>query len=326
MFLRFATFLRFAAFSRFAACAVLLIVLSGCAANPARQALLDAGPGVELEQVAFFPQDEYQCGPAALATVLASDGIAVTPQQLAPRLYIPDRRGSLQAEMLATTRSHGRVPYVLADALAPMLEEVQSGRPVLLLQNLGLNRWPVWHYAVLIGFDADAGEFLLRSGTIRRQQSPARRFLASWERGGRWAMVAAPPGEPPVSADATGWLRAVAPFESTGNLELAAEGYQAAVARWPEEPLAWAALGNVRYLQGDLLAAEQAYSRALGISAGLWTVRNNLVRTLVDRGCPGLAQPWVNGAGSPPAALASVWQRTLDDLAAAGVGVCAGGS
>lgn len=293
-----------------------LILLGGCAAHPERQLLREAGAAVELAEVPFFPQDDYQCGPAALATLLVDGGIDVTPQQLVSRIYIPDRRGSLQAELLAATRSHGRVPYLLPESLAPVLDELQAGRPVLLLQNLGFTRWPVWHYAVLIGFDADKDAFLLRSGAIHRLQTSARRLLTSWERAGRWSMVVVSASDPPASADALGWLRAVAPFESTGNLDVAAEGYQAAVTRWPQEPLAWAALGNVRYLQQDLEAAEAAYSHALTLSAGLWTVRHNLVRTLVDRGCPGRAQRWVADAGAPPTAIAPVWSRTLEDLAA----------
>lgn len=303
---------------------LLLLVLSGCAISPEQRMLSAAGSSVELNQVPFFAQDEYQCGPAALATVLVAGGIDVTPQQLVSRIYIPDRRGSLQTEMLATTRSHGRVPYVLANSLAPMLQELRAGRPVLLLQNLGLERWPVWHYAVLIGFDPQNEKFLLRSGTTRRQQSHARPFLASWERAGRWSMVVVSPSDPPVSADVLGWLRAVAPFESTGNLDLAAEGYQAGVARWPGEPAAWTALGNVRYLRQELTAAEAAYRRALGLSAEFWTARNNLVHTLIARGCPGLARPWIANAGRPPIEFAPTWDHTLEDLARAGEDSCGG--
>jgi len=34
----------------------------------------------ELREVPFFPQEEFQCGPAALATVLAASGVKVTPE------------------------------------------------------------------------------------------------------------------------------------------------------------------------------------------------------------------------------------------------------
>jgi tetratricopeptide (TPR) repeat protein len=107
-------------------------------------------------------------------------------------------------------------------------------------------------------------------------------------------MVAAKASEPPGSADVLGWLRAVAPVESTGNLELAAEGDAAAVKRWPEEAMAWTALGNVRYLQRDLAAAELAYQRALELSPRFWAACNNLAQTLTElveagqRSCDGV--------------------------------------
>lgn len=277
--------------------AIVQLALSGCAVGPEHRVLLEAGPPVELAEVPFFPQDQYQCGPAALATVLVHSGVEVTPQQLVSRVYVPDRKGSLQAEMLAATRSQGRVPYVLPQALAPMLAELRAGQPVLLLQNLRLDRWPLWHYAVLVGFHPEAEKFLLRSGVTRREKRAAIPFLASWDRGGRWSMVAVEAGEPPASADVLGWLRAVAPFESTGKLELAAEGYSAAVARWPEEAMAWTALGNARYLQRDLAAAEAAYLHALELSPGFRVACNNLAQTRKELGT---AVEGVAVGGCPP--------------------------
>jgi tetratricopeptide (TPR) repeat protein len=267
--------------------AIAQLALSGCAIGPEHRVLREAGAPVELTQVPFFPQAEYQCGPAALATVLGHSGIDVTPQQLVSRVYLPDREGSLQTEMLAAARSQGRVPYLLPQTLAPILAELRAGRPVLLLQNLGLDRWPVWHYAVVIGFDPGSEKFLLRSGVTRRLEDAAVPFLASWDRGGRWSMVVVDPHDPPAGADVLGWLRAVGPFESTGNLDLAADGYQAAVTRWPGEALAWTALGNVRYLQRDLAAAEAAYLHALELSPGFWTACNNLAQTRSERAAAG---------------------------------------
>ncbi|MFU8821989.1 MAG: PA2778 family cysteine peptidase [Gammaproteobacteria bacterium] len=267
--------------------AIVQLALGACAVGPEQRVLRAAGSPVELAQVPFFPQEQYQCGPAALATVLVHSGVDVSPQELVTRVYVPGRKGSLQAEMLAATRSQGRVPYVLPESLAPILMELRAGQPVLLLQNLGLDRWPVWHYAVLIGFEPEKEKFLLRSGTTRREERAAVPFLASWDRGGRWSMVAVQAGEPPASADVLGWLRAVAPFESTGKLDLAAEGYMAAVARWPEEAMAWTALGNVRYLQRDLAAAEAAYLKALELSPGFRTACNNLAETLKELAAAG---------------------------------------
>src|SRR3569623_3188919 len=82
---------------------LMIVVLSGCAAplqSTAWRATLPAEltHAVELAAVPFFPQERYQCGPAALATVLASSGAAVTADELAPQVYLPARQGSLQPE------------------------------------------------------------------------------------------------------------------------------------------------------------------------------------------------------------------------------------
>ena len=68
---------------------------------------------MELGSTPFFAQDRYQCGPAALATVLVADGVDVTPDELVSHVYIPERKGSLQAEIIATTRRYDRIPYVI---------------------------------------------------------------------------------------------------------------------------------------------------------------------------------------------------------------------
>jgi tetratricopeptide (TPR) repeat protein len=292
------------------------LLIAGCAAGPELQELRKQNSITELADTPFFPQDEYQCGPAALATVLVSAGVNVTPLDLVSQIYIPDRRGSLQAELLSATRRNNRVPYVMQNAVAPILDMLSDGHPVLVLQNLGWERWPIWHYAVLIGFDAEKEVFLLRSGTTQRLRSSARSFLASWDRGGRWAMAVFSVTAPPAGADSLTWLQAVAPFESTGKLDIAVAGYEAAVARWPDSALAWTALGNARYLQQTFTASALAYEHALALAPELWTARNNLVHTLIALSCPELAQPWIQTTDTPPAEMAETWEQTLAALAA----------
>src|SRR6185503_10038579 len=121
----------------------------------------------EIVDAPFFPQSEYQCGPAALATALAHFKVPVTADDLVDQVYIPARRGSVQVEMLAAPRRYGMVAYALAPSYSDLLREVAAGNPVVVLQNYGA--WPVylWHYAVAIGFDDHRGDILLRSGETR---------------------------------------------------------------------------------------------------------------------------------------------------------------
>lgn len=291
--------------------AVLALALAGCASGPPLRDYHLAAARVELSDTPFFPQELYQCGPAALATVLAADGATVTPQDLTPYMYLPERRGSLQAEMVSTTRRYDRIPYVLRPNFDDLLAEVASGTPVLVLQNLGLKLLPQWHYAVVIGYDVDSDSLLLRSATIERLRMSRNRFQGSWSRADQWAMVAVHPDKPPATAQSGDWLRAASAFEELGRAEPAARAYEAATRRWPEQPLAWQALANARYALEDLPGAEAALRRALQLSPSAGS-HNNLAHVLQKRGCTAEAATQIGLAESMPdaAAFAEVLART----------------
>src|SRR5690606_40172617 len=88
------------------------------------------------------------CSSDLLATMLNQRGIDTAPEQLVERVYLPERKGSLQVEMVAAARAHGLLVYPLQPKLETLLTEVAAGNPVLVLQNLAFDRWPQWHFAV----------------------------------------------------------------------------------------------------------------------------------------------------------------------------------
>jgi hypothetical protein len=270
-----------------AAVATLAVALAGCAASPPLAAGLPASAprAIELDATPFFPQEDYQCGPAALATLLVASGVAVEPEALAPEVYLPGRRGSLSLELVGAARRHGRLPYVLATTADEMVAELEAGRPVLVLQDLGVPGLPRWHYAVLIGYDAERNVALLRSGRERRLEMRWQRFAASWHRGGRFAMTTLRPGVVPVHADPERYLAAAAGLEAAGRQDAAMASYDAAIARWPAEPQAWLGRGNVAFAQGDRAAAADAWSQSIRLDPGNAAARNNLAELLLDAGC-----------------------------------------
>lgn len=95
-----------------------------------------------ISNLPYFPQEEDQCGPASLATMLGARGITVTPQDLRAKVNIPAKEGSLTTEMVAQARRHGMVVYPLKPRLSDVLTEISGGNPVLGLQNLGFNWLP----------------------------------------------------------------------------------------------------------------------------------------------------------------------------------------
>lgn len=275
------------------------LLAAGCAH---RSALIEpvlaapAQPVVELNDTPFFPQREYQCGPAALATVLRAAGVAVTADELVERVYLPGRKGSLQVELLAASRGFDRLPYPLEPTLATLLSEITAQRPVLVLQNLGIDSVPIWHYAVVVGFDATTDRLILRSGTTRRMETSARRFMSSWKRAGYWAIVILDPGTVPDGADPGRYVEAAAGLEAARRYDAAARAYDAALRRWPNDTLALLGLGNVSYARGNLSDAEAAYRSLLAVDPTHPIARNNLAQTLLDRGDPELAMTEITAA------------------------------
>lgn len=248
-------------------------LLAGCATVPAPPSLR-GGDAVELTETPFFAQKRYQCGPAALATALGASGKTVTPEQLVPDTYIPGRQGSLQTELIAAARQQDRVAVQLSGGAQMLIDELHAGQPVLVLLNLGFSWLPVWHYAVVVGYEPDAASFILRSGTEKRARMTAGALQRGWAYSRQWAIAIAPLDAAPAAASASQWLTAVAPLESLGRLDLAEQGYRTAVARWPDAAMAWTALGNIAANRSEWAVAIEHYGHALALQDSVIT-RNN---------------------------------------------------
>ena len=239
-----------------------------------RQALLANAP--------FFPQQQFQCGPAALAMTLNAGGLATTPEALQPQVFVPARAGSLQPEMLATARRHGRLAVVLPPRLDALLTEVADGRPVIVLQNLSLPIAPTWHYAVAIGYDLERGEIVLHSGLTERLRLPFEVFERTWARGGHWAMVADAPARLPRTPDADALLAAALALERV-DAAAARAAYDALTRRAPTL-LAWMGLGNTAHAAGDHAQAASAFEHATALDAQSADAWNNLANALLALG------------------------------------------
>jgi tetratricopeptide (TPR) repeat protein len=261
-----------------------LLVLAGCAVQTRTlrsQAPADLPRSAELERTPFFAQTEYHCGPAALATALGGAGIAADPALLGEQVFLPARTGTLQVEMIAGSRRQGAVATRLPPTLQALLREVAAGHPVVVLQNLGLSWAPAWHYAVLVGYDIDAGEVMLRSGTTRRQVMAMRTFEHTWTRAGSWAFVALPPGRWPATVDEKAAVEAAVGFERAATPAQAVLAYRSARLRWPGSLSLQMGLGNALHASGDKPGAAEAFRDAAlrHRSAPAWI---NLASTLLE--------------------------------------------
>jgi hypothetical protein len=271
---------------------------------------------VALAGVPFFPQQAYQCGPAALATVLWHSGVAASPDALRDAVYLPGRQGSLQPELLAAARRQGRIPYRIPGTAAALLAELAAGHPVLVLQNRGLDAWPRWHYAVVAGYEADGHRWLLRSGRRRHHRESHDMFWLRWAKADHWAIVIPPPGDLPATVSADQALQALADAEPVLPVSLARVNWEAALARWPGDHRIQFATANTRRAAGEPVAAAALYRQLLASEPGHLAARNNYADLLLASGCPAAAwrvlesiEPDPPTHGKPPP---SPMQPTLD--------------
>lgn len=266
-------------------------LLGGCASTPplSEGTRASVPSRLVLDEVPFHGQRQYQCGPATLAMMLGHAGRPAAVDELIPQVFLPGREGSVQPEMLAAVRRHGRIPFVIPGSMDALVQETAAGHPVAVLQNLSLSWWPAWHYAVVVGYDLEREVLVLHSGETPFREVEQGRFDATWARSDRWAFVVLPPGDLPASSVGRSAIRAVADFEAVQGSEAALPAWQALVARRPEMAMAQFGLGNALAASGDRRGAAAAFERA---------TRND----------PGLAAAWLN---------LGVVQRSLGETAAA---------
>jgi len=258
-------------------------LLTGCAKTFLSPDGQVAGTQIqELTEVPFFPQRDYECGPAALAEVLTHSGVSRSPDDLVAAVYLPERQGSLQPEMIAAARKNGRLVYPL-ETVEEIQAQLRHGLPVVVFQNLGLPRYPRWHYAVVVGW-MPGRQVVLRSGTTQRLVQNEATFLRTWAWGGRWAQVILPPDRLPAEPDPGRYLSAAWSLESVGQRAAARSAYAAAARQWPDQELPWLAWSNLLTDDQDPQTALDILAQGLDHNPQSDALRLNRATLLLDRG------------------------------------------
>ncbi len=259
-------------------------------ATPQASRILRARPpeAARTLEVPFHPQRRDHCGPASLAMVLNWAGDPVDPKQLDATAFTEGRAGSLQLDVLSSARRRGMLAYPVGD-LEALLEEIDAGHPVLVLQNLGYRWYPVWHFSVVIGHDLGARSLIQHTGRHAARPVSLYTFERTWDRANDWGLVVLPAGAMPATAREARYLEASLGLENAGHPVAAALAYEAATRRWPGSLGAWMGLGNARHASGDIAGAGSAYERASLLDPEAGVAFNNLAQVLLELGRPAAA-------------------------------------
>ena len=186
--------------------------------------------------------------------------------------------------MVAATRTYKFLPVRHDGRIESLLREIDAGNPVLVMQNLGLDLFPYWHYAVVVGYHMQEQTLILRSGTDKRLVRPFDNFERTWQRGGYWGLVIVPPHRIPATATADAYINSVIDMEQTGHLETANLAYRTAISRWPDSLVAHMGVGNTAYALRRYKESASAYRQLLELSPDTAEAWNNLAYALAQLG------------------------------------------
>lgn len=294
-------------YARLAGVFILLLLLTACARNPVllQSTYSDLPPQIELQSVPFYAQTEFQCGPATLAMVLNHQGIEADVDQLIPQVFLPERDGSVQPEMLATVRRYEQLAFPIRGTMDTLLGHLAAGDPVVVMQNLSLPIYPMWHYAVAIGYDIPNETLIMRSGEIERHTLSFSRFDATWARTERWGFVVAEPGTLPQGITARNALEAISAYEEIHGSNASLSSWQMFVERFPGNALGRFALGNALYANQRSDEAREAFQLATEIDPMMGAAWLNLGLILIQHGSIVAAR----GALTKAASLEGSWQE-----------------
>jgi ABC-type bacteriocin/lantibiotic exporter with double-glycine peptidase domain len=168
-------------------CLILILLLS-CAGPSSLQPTQGARI---VEGVPFFPQEEYQCGPASLAGVLNYYGLKVTPAEVAAEIFSRQARGTLDMDMVFYTRKKGLRADPYGGGLEDLRRGVDARQPLIVLVDHGFWVYQKSHFMVVVGYDENG--VVVNSGKEERKFLARDSFLRAWERAKFWTLRIGPP-------------------------------------------------------------------------------------------------------------------------------------
>jgi ABC-type bacteriocin/lantibiotic exporter with double-glycine peptidase domain len=145
----------------------------------------------ELRLIPGVPHRAQQaaddCGPAALASMLAFRGREVPVADIAAAVYTPALGGSLLPDLENYARRLGFATRSGRGEQALLRQSIDAGQPVLIPIETGFSVYSRPHYLVVFGYDPK--RYLAHAGSAGTVFIAAADLLPRWERMGRLYLI-----------------------------------------------------------------------------------------------------------------------------------------
>jgi predicted double-glycine peptidase len=143
-----------------------------------------------IENVPFYPQQAYQCGPSSLAGVLNFWGVAVSPAEIAADIYSESAKGTLDVDMIFYAERKGLEARQYEGSIDDIKRNVNSCYPMIVLVDYGFWIHQRNHFMVIIGYNENG--VIANSGRERLKFISFHNFLSAWRRTKFWTMLVSP--------------------------------------------------------------------------------------------------------------------------------------
>ncbi|MBI5588547.1 MAG: C39 family peptidase [Deltaproteobacteria bacterium] len=176
-----------------------MCLLAVSCSGPGRSALLKdssaaMAAGSYIKGVPFFPQNEYMCGPAALASVVGYWGEKAGMRDVEKEVYEEKLKGTLPLDLFIYAKEKGFDAVYYKGSMADLREKIRGGTPLILFLNLGYEIYPVGHYIVAIGYDDKSKAVIAHSGMTEEDVFTYDELLKSWGKTGFSTLLVRPKG------------------------------------------------------------------------------------------------------------------------------------
>lgn len=178
---------------------ILICVCSACAATHPLLQVVDSTPrDARVIDVPFFKQDDYQCGPSALATVVnywyrkTQSSKYLPHEEIIKEIYSPTARGTLTADIELYAGRLGFSVQQYSSSIDDLKAAVDREIPPIILVDYGFWVYEINHFMVVTGYTEKG--IILNTGRERNKIISNEELLGIWKKTGFWTLVIKPSG------------------------------------------------------------------------------------------------------------------------------------
>lgn len=147
---------------------------------------------VLLSGVPFFRQDDFQCGPSALATVVnywyvkKNIGKGPSYDDVVAAVYSPGAGGVLGVDLAFYAKRLGFGTEQYSGSIADIRASIKKNTPLIILVDYGFLMYQNNHFMVTTGYTEDG--IVVNSGRKQNEVIPDRELERIWRKTGFWSL------------------------------------------------------------------------------------------------------------------------------------------